>query len=72
MIDLHFWTTPNGYKPLLFLEEAGLDRRSPDPDGGVLRRGPDGELTGVLEETAMHFVDERVLSPGPLEALQIQ
>ncbi len=24
MIDLYFWTTPNGYKPLLFLEEAGL------------------------------------------------
>ena len=27
MIDLHFWTTPNGYKPLLFLEEAGLAHR---------------------------------------------
>jgi len=24
MIDLYFWTTPNGYKPLLFLEEAAL------------------------------------------------
>lgn len=24
MIDLHFWTTPNGYKPLILLEEAGL------------------------------------------------
>ena len=24
MIDLYFWTTPNGYKPLLFLEEAGI------------------------------------------------
>ena len=23
MIDLYFWTTPNGYKPVLFLEEAG-------------------------------------------------
>ena len=27
MIDLYFWTTPNGYKPLLFLEEAGLPYR---------------------------------------------
>lgn len=27
MIDLYFWTTPNGYKPLLFLEEAGLAHR---------------------------------------------
>jgi GST-like protein len=25
MIDLYFWTTPNGYKPLLLLEEAGID-----------------------------------------------
>ncbi len=25
MIDLYFWTTPNGYKPLVFLEEAGID-----------------------------------------------
>lgn len=24
MIDLHFWPTPNGYKPLIFLEEAAL------------------------------------------------
>jgi GST-like protein len=27
MIDLYFWATPNGYKPQLFLEEAGLDYR---------------------------------------------
>lgn len=27
MINLHFWTTPNGYKPLIFLEEAGLSYR---------------------------------------------
>ena len=25
MVDLYFWTTPNGYKPLLLLEEAGID-----------------------------------------------
>jgi len=24
MIELHFWTTPNGYKPLMFLEETKL------------------------------------------------
>ncbi len=24
MIDLYFWTTPNGYKPMLFLEEAAV------------------------------------------------
>ncbi|MDH3703843.1 MAG: glutathione binding-like protein [Alphaproteobacteria bacterium] len=25
MIELYFWTTPNGYKPLTFLEETGLE-----------------------------------------------
>ncbi|MGJ3247355.1 MAG: glutathione S-transferase family protein [Elainellaceae cyanobacterium] len=25
MLDLYFWPTPNGYKPLIFLEEVGLD-----------------------------------------------
>jgi hypothetical protein len=24
MIDLHYWTTPNGHKITMFLEEAGL------------------------------------------------
>lgn len=27
MIDLYYWTTPNGHKITLFLEEAGLDYR---------------------------------------------
>ena len=27
MIDLYFWPTPNGYKPLIALEELGLDYR---------------------------------------------
>ena len=27
MIDLHYWTTPNGHKVTLFLEETGLEYR---------------------------------------------
>ena len=27
MIDFYFWTTPNGYKVLMFLEEAGIPYR---------------------------------------------
>lgn len=27
MIDLYYWTTPNGHKATIFLEEAGLDYR---------------------------------------------
>ena len=53
------------------LASVGLDRNSKDPDGGVLRRGPDGELTGVLEENAMNFVQEKILSPSPIESLRI-
>lgn len=32
------------------LRLAGLDRRTPDPAGGRIERGPDGEPTGVLIE----------------------
>jgi GST-like protein len=27
MIDVHYWTTPNGHKITIFLEEAGLQYR---------------------------------------------
>jgi GST-like protein len=27
MIDFYFWTTPNGYKILMFLEETGIPYR---------------------------------------------
>ena len=27
MIDFYFWTTPNGYKVLMFLEETGIPYR---------------------------------------------
>ena len=27
MIDLYYWTTPNGHKISIFLEEAGLEYR---------------------------------------------
>src|SRR6202022_2448443 len=27
MIDLHYWTTPNGHKVTIFLEESGLPHR---------------------------------------------
>jgi predicted amidohydrolase YtcJ len=53
------------------LERAGLDRNSEDPVGGVMQRGPDGELTGVREENAMNFVQGKVLTPGPFEALSV-
>ncbi|MDH3472207.1 MAG: glutathione S-transferase N-terminal domain-containing protein [Rhodospirillales bacterium] len=57
MIDLYFWTTPNGYKPLLFLEEAGLDYRLRpvniskgeqfDPD--FLRISPNNRIPALVD-----------------------
>lgn len=34
------------------LAKIGYTAATPDPEGGVIRRGPDGEPTGVLEELA--------------------
>lgn len=35
------------------LRQAGIDADTPDPEGGRIRRGTGGRLTGVLEETAL-------------------
>ncbi|MEN7536733.1 amidohydrolase [Aurantiacibacter flavus] len=49
------------------LEIAGIDRNTPDPEGGVIERGPDGEPTGILRESASRLVFSQI--PGPtLEA----
>lgn len=34
----------------LALSLAGVDRSTPQPDGGVIERGPDGALNGVIRE----------------------
>ncbi|KON29262.1 hypothetical protein AC482_06935 [miscellaneous Crenarchaeota group-15 archaeon DG-45] len=38
------------------LELAGIARETPDPPGGQIDRGPDGEATGLLYETAGDLV----------------
>ena len=53
------------------LEEFGWDRDTPDPEGGVLRRDAEGELDGVLEESAMEAVQKKVLTPSALDGLRI-
>lgn len=34
----------------------GYDNTTPDPAGGVIRRSEDGEMTGVLEESAVYAI----------------
>jgi len=42
---------------------AGIDRNTPDPAGGVIERGSDGEPTGILRESASRLVYSQI--PGP-------
>jgi hypothetical protein len=45
------------------LEACGINRDTPDPDGGVIERDPStGEPTGVLKERAQYLI--RVRDPG--------
>ena len=48
------------------LAEAGVDRTTPDPDGGHVDRAADSdEPTGLLRERAMEFARRVVQQPGP-------
>jgi predicted amidohydrolase YtcJ len=43
------------------LEELGVGRGTPDPPGGLIERGPDGEPTGLLVEAAWSQAHARSL-----------
>lgn len=49
------------------LRLAGVDRRTPDPAGGVIERDARGEPTGVLRESAAALVRAVVPPPGSLQ-----
>lgn len=49
------------------LREAGVDRNTPNPEGGLIDRDSDGEPTGILRENAVDLVNRVVPTPG-LEA----
>jgi predicted amidohydrolase YtcJ len=53
------------------LSELGIDAGTPDPEGGVIRREPDGQPDGVLEEEAMNPIEARVTAPSPLDSWRI-
>jgi predicted amidohydrolase YtcJ len=61
------WASPSA------LAAAGLDRGSPDPPGGVIRRGPADQPEGVLYEAATRLVTTHIpaASQGELEAALI-
>jgi predicted amidohydrolase YtcJ len=45
------------------LEIAGITRSTPDPVGGKIYRDPNGEATGLLEETAIDLVEHKIPRP---------
>jgi len=47
----------------LALDRAGIDRDTPDPDGGVIERGPEGAPNGVIRER-QDLVAELVPEPS--------
>jgi GST-like protein len=61
MYDIYFWTTPNGYKVLLFAEEAGLDYKIKpvniatgeqfDPD--FLRISPNNRIPAFVDHAPL-------------------
>ncbi len=48
----------NGWVNSAALQAAGLGAQSPDPEGGTILRGADGEPNGVLLETAARIFDK--------------
>jgi len=49
------------------IAKAGITRDTKDPEGGVMRRSPDGELDGTMEEQAMLPFLAALKPPDPEE-----
>lgn len=47
---------------------AGIDRDTPDPEGGEIGRDGDGETTGILRDKAINLVYRHVTMPALREA----
>ena len=52
-------TAHYGVANSLALELSGITRETPDPEGGLIDRHPDGTPTGVLKDTAMGLIRRR-------------
>lgn len=51
------------------LKAARVDRSTPDPAGGQIKRYPDGEPTGILYENAITLVEKAVPPPSEEQKL---
>jgi hypothetical protein len=53
------------------LRASGITRQTPDPPGGAIEHGADGEPTGVLKDTAMGLVALRREPFGPEQRIAV-
>ncbi|MFS0782733.1 amidohydrolase [Bacillus sp. 1P06AnD] len=53
------------------LEEAGITKDTPDPEGGQIDRDPDGEPTGILREAARFLVEKVIPLPDEQEYIDL-
>lgn len=59
MIDFYFWTTPNGYKVLMFLEETGIPYRivpvniskGEQFEPGFLKISPNNKMPAIIDHS---------------------
>lgn len=49
------------------LKAAGIDRNTPDPDGGVIVRDAAGNPTGILKDNAKDLVFRAIPKPSPAQ-----
>ncbi|HUI59379.1 MAG TPA: amidohydrolase family protein, partial [Steroidobacteraceae bacterium] len=47
------------------LQIAGITRSTANPEGGIIERGPRGEPTGILRESATELVSRHIPKPTP-------
>jgi predicted amidohydrolase YtcJ len=52
------------------LKLAGIDKNTPNPNGGEIERDPSGEATGILKETAQGLVGRFVPPPSPEQQIR--
>jgi GSH-dependent disulfide-bond oxidoreductase len=60
MLHLHLWTTPNGYKPLILLEELGVPftlhavdiNKNVQKEPGFLALNPNGRIPALVDDDA--------------------
>lgn len=53
----------------LALKMAGIDEKTPDPEGGEIERDENGRLTGMLKETARYLI-YKIIPPKSTEEIK--